>query len=167
MRNGQDIKPGDIVECAESELHGVLDKFDILEADPPPNKTPKVELLIQLRPNTSSWFDVINPATGKAINTKALKKAEAEELAGHSYTEPAGPAQLLIMEIAAAPGSFNVFNTLTNRPVLPAAVPKDRAERFVATYDKLVAEGQGYEEAIDNVFKAGDPGSDDRGTDEI
>ena len=166
MSNGRNIISGDIVECAAADLGGAIDKFDILEPDPAPDARPKVALEIRLRPNSTSWYDVVNPTTGKALNTKALKKAEAELLAGHPYIELAQQPRLVVEEMSDAPGRFSVFDSATNRVVLPGAVPKERAERFVAAYQKLIADGQVHEEAIENIFKAGDLGPDAGGADE-
>jgi hypothetical protein len=73
------------VEEAEAEQEVVEDLFaeteeleaeETAEEEPPPLQ---VGLEIQRR-GTSSWFDVVNRATGEKINDKALRKKQAETL---------------------------------------------------------------------------------------
>ena len=168
MRSGQNVNPGNIVECSADELRSVIDKFDVLEADPQPSSKPKVELLIQLRPNTTSWFDVINSVTGKPVNTKSLKKAEAEELAGHPYEPPLKSPRLQMQSNPDRAGHFDIVDTESgDKKILDIPIPEDRALRFLAAYEKLVAQGQAHNEAIENVLTMGDPDSDNGGADEI
>lgn len=78
-RNGSEVpvRPGDVIECDKDEIKGALDKFEQLDPDPPP-KEPKIGLKAIHRGH-GNW-DVINEATGEAINTEPLDKAEARKM---------------------------------------------------------------------------------------
>jgi hypothetical protein len=81
------VNAGEEVECDAELLKNVMHKFDIVdpfEAEKPKGTT----LIIVKRPKTEGFYDVLNVETGKAINTKALRKAQAEDLAGRKYIEP-------------------------------------------------------------------------------
>jgi hypothetical protein len=81
------VKAGQEVDCDPKLLENVMHKFDIV--DPFENERPQGStLLVVRRHNTPNYFDVVNIDTGKAINTKALSKAKAEELAGRKFIEP-------------------------------------------------------------------------------
>ncbi len=79
MRDGTNVVPGDTVECTEDDIKGVLNKFELIGA---PDPLPAAELsLFALERDSGNW-DVINPATGKAINNKPLDKSAAEAIVG-------------------------------------------------------------------------------------
>ena len=79
------VEPGDVIECEKHELRNFAHQFESL--DPPEEeKPPVVEAnleVIQRRSESGrlvAWYDVVNTQTGDPINTRALKKADAEEL---------------------------------------------------------------------------------------
>lgn len=77
--NGKErpIKAGEILECEEWQIRNVLNRFDVVEPSPPPPE-PNVGLKVHHR--GGPWYDVVNEATGKPINTKPLRKAQAQEI---------------------------------------------------------------------------------------
>lgn len=80
---GKDIilKPGDTVDCTAEQLGGAIDKFEQIDSE----ISPKSQFKIVSR--APGFYDVIHPITGAAINTKALRKADAEALAGQTVEE--------------------------------------------------------------------------------
>lgn len=76
------VRPGDIIECEKSRLAGVLDKFEQLDPETETSDLkPNAGLKAVKRPGGNfTGYDVINTATGKAINSEPLKKAEAQAL---------------------------------------------------------------------------------------
>jgi hypothetical protein len=87
--SGKIIKPGqrfraypseipeafrDLVECLDKEEVARIEKEVVLQET-------KVEELYEIRPAKGvGWFDVVNIVSEKPINTKSLRKADAEEL---------------------------------------------------------------------------------------
>jgi len=76
------MKPGDEITCGAAELGGAIDKFVVLEEDAP---SPPSRFKIISTPG--GYYDVIHPVNGIAINSKKLRKAEAEALAGMTVEE--------------------------------------------------------------------------------
>jgi len=82
-----ELKPGDIIECPQSLVEPFAWKFETLDGPAAVDTKPKKTLIIIKRPGAGPpWYDVIEPDTQKQINTKALKKEEAEDLAGYKLT---------------------------------------------------------------------------------
>jgi len=79
------LHPGDQVTCSPDDLRGVLQKFKVIIAPPPPS-THLVTL--ELRKRGAGWFDVVNVATGVKLNSSALREEEALGLIAD-----AGPAE--------------------------------------------------------------------------
>lgn len=84
LRSGKDItvRAGEIIDCTKDDLGCAIDKFDQLDADPLPSTSE-----FKLVPLGTGHYDVIHPATGAAINSKKLRKTEAEALAGMTVEE--------------------------------------------------------------------------------
>lgn len=85
LRNGAkrlDVYPGQIVDTKDWPVpEGMKAHFLALDPEPAPASPPKSALLqIKQRPDHRT-FDVLHPVTGKPINSRPLKKAEAEVLA--------------------------------------------------------------------------------------
>ena len=77
------VKPGDTVNCEKADLGSALDKFEQLDQD----TAPVSKFKITQRPGSIWWFDVMHPVTGLAINSKGLRKPDAEALAGITLEE--------------------------------------------------------------------------------
>ena len=75
MADGRKLRAGDIVRCTREELGGVIDLFDCLDVEPLREEAPQIKMFIQSR--GSGWYDVVNPATSKAINDKPMRKKDA------------------------------------------------------------------------------------------
>ncbi len=74
------LSPGDVVDCPKETVRSFQDQFECL--DPPEDEIPKVEASLEMKHRGGGWYDVVNPDTQEAINDKALKKEEAEDLVG-------------------------------------------------------------------------------------
>jgi len=116
QRNGEWVRPGDVIECEEEELRNVIDKFDLLPGNekqkstttPEPTEETDTddsgpadeeegvdeedgeepdeeEVGLELENKGRGKWNVINPATGEAINDKPLTKKEAEKLLRKNY----------------------------------------------------------------------------------
>jgi hypothetical protein len=82
-----ELKAGDEIDCDPELLKNVMHKFEAV--DPFEEEKPQAtNFLIVKREGAAGYFDVVNAESGKAINMKALRKAQAEELAGREYVEP-------------------------------------------------------------------------------
>lgn len=79
-REKVELHPGDEITCERWELKGAMDKFKCVQpaTQVPPQAQPTVGLKLVHR--GGQWYDVINEATGKPINDKALRKEDAEQL---------------------------------------------------------------------------------------
>lgn len=71
------VRPGDIIDTEECELRGAIDKF--IRLDPLPPEPEPAQGLYADHAGAGRW-NVINPATGKAINDELLTKDEAQSL---------------------------------------------------------------------------------------
>lgn len=86
VRERIEVEPGDVIECEEHELRNFADQFECLDSESAPEEKtrPEADLkIIQRRGKNDRpvpWYDVINVATGEPINSRALKKTDAEEL---------------------------------------------------------------------------------------
>lgn len=84
LNDGKDItvRAGEIVDCTKEEIGCAIDKFEQLDPDvlPPASR-------FKLESRGGGYFDVIHPVSGMPINSKALRKPEAETLAGFSVEE--------------------------------------------------------------------------------
>jgi hypothetical protein len=91
------VEPEQTIELPHSrELGAGAYKYDALDPDPPDVVwSPVVPSLIVRPRGQGGWYDVVNPATGKPINDRALRYSDALELAGSDpdgaqpETEPA------------------------------------------------------------------------------
>jgi hypothetical protein len=82
------INAGDEVECDPEYLKNVMHKFELIEADAPAANPQNAKLILKKRDGgNSTGYDLINPVTGDPINTKPLKKADAEDLAKMTLQE--------------------------------------------------------------------------------
>ena len=70
------LKPGDEVECAPEKLRYFMDKFTVIEEDPVIEDIPE-PVPLEMKHRGGGRWDVINRATGKAINDIGLTKEEA------------------------------------------------------------------------------------------
>lgn len=83
MRDGTRVKTGEIVCAWEWELTGVLDLFDCLDPQIVEEEEEEEELVtLKIVHRGGAYFDVVNPVTGERINERALKREQAEILAG-------------------------------------------------------------------------------------
>ena len=84
LNDGKDItvRAGEIVDCSKEEIGAAMDKFEQLDPDvlPPPSR-------FKIISTAGGYYDVIHPVTETAINSKKLRKAEAESLAGMTVEE--------------------------------------------------------------------------------
>ena len=71
------VKPGDVIDTEECELRGAKDKF--VRLDPPEPEPEPTRGLYAEHAGAGRW-NVINRATGKAINDELLSKGEAQSL---------------------------------------------------------------------------------------
>ena len=82
--DGRDItvRVGEIVNCSKEDIGAAMDKFEQLDPDvlPPPSR-------FKIVSSPGGFYDVIHPVNGIAINSKKLRKAEAEALAGMTVEE--------------------------------------------------------------------------------
>ena len=82
--DGRDItvRVGEIVDCSKKDIGAAIDKFEQLDPDviPPPSRFKIISI-------PGGYYDVIHPVTETAINSKKLRKAEAESLAGMTVEE--------------------------------------------------------------------------------
>lgn len=82
--NGQPVivRAGEIIDCSKDDIGNAMDKFEQLDPDvlPPASQFKLVSV-------GGGYFDVIHPVTGAAINSKKLRKSEAESLAGMTVEE--------------------------------------------------------------------------------
>lgn len=75
------FRSDDVFTAEPAEIpKGFADKVEALDPPPPPPEAEpaRVGLLVQYR--GGGWFDVVNPISGKVLNTQALRRDEAEEL---------------------------------------------------------------------------------------
>lgn len=87
---GADGKPvryndGDVIECKAGVLDALMDKVEVIEDAPAAATAPPPSFSIVNLGH--GYFNVIHPATGKPINSKSLRKADAEALAGLTVEE--------------------------------------------------------------------------------
>jgi len=71
------VNPGDTVHCYTWELGpNWAESYDALDPEVivPPNT------YLRMKPKGGGWYDVVNTETGRAINTRSLRHAEAVEL---------------------------------------------------------------------------------------
>jgi len=76
------VRAGETIDCGKEDIGCAIDKFEQLDPDvlPPASR-------FKLESRGGGYFDVIHPESGMAINSKALRKPEAETLAGFSVEE--------------------------------------------------------------------------------
>ena len=70
------LKKGDEIECAPEKLRYFMDKFEVIEEDPIIENIQE-PMPLEMRHRGGGRWDVINRATGKAINDIGLTKEEA------------------------------------------------------------------------------------------
>lgn len=83
LRDHRIIKPGQIFQAFEYEIRPAFrDTIKLIEKLPEAERDliiPAIKPVYSLRKRGGQWWDVID-ANGKVINTKALKKEDAEEI---------------------------------------------------------------------------------------
>ena len=78
------VKPGDVIDVEEYEIRGALDKFQRLD---PPEPEPEPTCGLYAEHAGAGRWNVINFATGKAINDELLSKEEAQSLVDKGLSE--------------------------------------------------------------------------------
>lgn len=84
----RECHPGDVVEAAYGEIpEAFLDQWEALDPPPPPPEEapppPQAQLIVEPVAGKADKYNVVNPATGKKLNTKGLSLADARALAGY------------------------------------------------------------------------------------
>lgn len=81
LPDGKILEGGDVIKMPAFRMDAFLDRF--VRVSPPPEEPEKDETArLRLRSAGGGWYDVVNTATGEAVNRKKLRKAAAERMAG-------------------------------------------------------------------------------------
>jgi len=81
------VRPGEIVEAEEYELGGAISTYKCLDPQPPKPSELEPTQALYLKHQGAGRYNVINVATGEAINDVLLSKEEAQSLADKELDE--------------------------------------------------------------------------------
>ena len=77
LGRGLPLLPGEEITCDEGDIAAFMDKFEVVTAQDHPEPTEG----LRIEHRGGGWFDVVNSATGRAINSAPMRRDDADSLA--------------------------------------------------------------------------------------